>query len=666
MSYTNQVPNLPFRHDVAMSQLNQYRLDAPPCIPIVNNCPPQIQYLVPAICSTLANELAAKCNAHAGRMYLFNQLSANNFANNEFASAVNTVVDMLTLQLMKGVYRNAEEGLMQVVTDTLSILTSLLFQNVPALQSVTPPDVVFEANKNIQAYYSLSNEISSMKMRMTQPQGMGQFAPTQPMMQQPQQMMINPSFGMNPGMQSSFVQQPPMQSSFGGNQNMQRGINPGMQNTSIFNQGPQATIAQSTPISQNAGKYDYLKPKNVPAPVVVEPVRVSSNFNAPQKEVSTLKLSDWIPSSAQNYPPAINPFTSKLEIKEIIKGGVASKILKLIKLEESEMDRSKHVITSISQIYTSRIPNEYGTRQESLEDNVNKIFQIDEEKIIAFNSEDKDNVDTFEVLSYIDPTWVYENFIDAAIFSGKLQQKEHRWKDSDCSIFRVYKIIANPIICEEDHSSYINELSLCKSFKELSILLRETINDHLTSRSLIDLCYGIDKILTKEINNIVRNKMSIPNTTISSFIDDVNDIPDYLVKNFGDMYKRVFMDFQRTYISQLIGFPNLDAKEGDECIDEEAINPLVKVNYINHSYSITYLTVENQELGIEPYDNCGSAVLESEHPLMYKIITGIYNQDRDIDHDCLHNLIVTSDDVIYEVQKGLIGNDIFTINHWVK
>jgi hypothetical protein len=51
---------------------------------------------------------------------------------------------------------------------------------------------------------------------------------------------------------------------------------------------------------------------------------------------------------------------------------------------------------------------------------------------------------------------------------------------------------------------------------------------------------------------------------------------------------------------------------------------------------------------------------------MYKIVTGIFNQDRDIDHECLHNLIITSDDVIYEVQKGLIGTDIFTINLWKK
>jgi len=185
---------------------------------------------------------------------------------------------------------------------------------------------------------------------------------------------------------------------------------------------------------------------------------------------------------------------------------------------------------------------------------------------------------------------------------------------------------------------------------------------------LIDLCYGIDKILTKEINNILRNKMSIPNTAIDSFIDDVSEIGDYLGKHLGDMYKRVFLDFQKSYIPQIISCPKPDEIDGiiQCCIVEDSENPLVKVNFINHSYSITYLTVESQELGIKPFDECASAVLEYEHPLMFKIITGIFSQDREIDRECLHNLIVTSDDVIYEVQKGLIGSDIFTIYCWKK
>lgn len=665
MSYMNQVPTLPFRYDTPMTPLMQYRLDSPPYVPAIAGCPMQFQYLLPVICATVANEAAAKSQAHYGRMFLYNQLSQNNFANNEFTSAVSTVVDILMLNSRKGLYRTPDEGVQQAVNDTLSILTSLLFQNFPALQSVTPPEIVFEASKNVQAFMNLSNEIMMMKSQM-QNQPMG----GQPM-GYPQPMMLNPSFGMG-GMNP--VSQPMMQSSFGNNQNISRAINPPTGNSPIFTQTRHIPTQNTQPFNeQPTSKYAYLKPKTPPQPVVIEPVRVSTPMNMclAEPEVQTkpdLKITDWMPSVTQYYPPAINPFKSKLIIKETTKNGSGNKYLKVVPLEDFEMDRSKHIITSMSQVFTSRIPDNYGTREESLTDHVDKIFKIDHEQVKAVeNGTHIEEPEAKEVLNYIDPTWVYESFIEASIFSGKFQQREHNLTDPDCSIYRIYRIIGNPILCGQDHSAFINELSACKSFREVAIILKETINDRLTSKSLIDLCYGIEKILTKEINNVLRNKMSIPNTTIESFIDDVCDVPDYLGNKLGEIYKRAFLKLQETYISQIVSCPNSLSEHAIECcVIGESNNPLVKVNFINHSYSITYLSVENSEMAIEPYSECASSILEYEHPLLYKIVTGIFKQDKEIDHECLHNLIVTSDDVVYEVQRGIIGTDIITISPWVK
>lgn len=655
MSYVNQVPNLPYRFDVAMTPLMQYRLDSPPFIPNIPGMPAFLQYLLPVICSTIANELAAKSSAHQGRMFLYNKMSVNNFTNNDFATAVNFVIDIITLNMRKGLYRTPEDAINPSINDTLSILASLVFQEFPALTSVTPPDIVFQASKNIQAYYSLSNEINAMKMQ-------GQ---AQPMMNQnvgAVPMMINPSFGMNSGM---GMQQPQFQNNFG-NPNIQGAINNSNMSSSVFttNKSVSNNVTVVPRIQTDQSKYDYLKPKQSAVPMVT-----ASNSNidlVPNK--TGLKITDWMPSAFQPYPPTINPYRTKLELEDASRNGMINKILNIIPLKDDEMDRSKHIITSMSQVYTSHIPNDYGTREESLEDNVKKIFKIDYEKVNAFKKDpDRLEQDSKELLSFINPDWTYESFVETGIFNSKFQQREYALKDPNCSIYRTYCIVTNPIICNDDHTAYIQELSACKSFKEVSIILKETINDSLTSKSLIDLCYGIEKILTKEINHVLRNKMSLPNTSIESFIDDVNDLPDYLNQNLGDTYRRVFLDFQRLYVEKIVSGPeSVDEYKMECCMVAETENPLLKINFINHLYSFTNLTVESSELGIEPYSECASSILEYEHPLMYEIVTSMFSQDRDIERVCLHNLIITADDVIYEVQKGLIGSDIYTINYWKK
>lgn len=644
MSYAVQVQNLPFRYDMPQQQPLQFNVMSPPFVPPVPYCPPHIQQLLPAIAAAVANEAASTCNMHPGRMFLYNQLASNNFANNHFALVVTTVVDILMLNLQKNINSFPEQGLNKAVQDAMILFTSLVFHEFQALTSVTPPEIVFEANKNLQTYFSLSNEIASMKNQMFTNQNAGFNQPR----------MFNPSF-------QNVVSQPMMQRNYG---------TPGI-NTAI-NQPGNASIFTRNNTQQNVvvvnndsnTKYHHLNRRvNVIGQSGPQEVTQVTEVATPKE---AKRITDWFPSMQQNYPLTINPYRSKLVLEETTRNGF--KVMKIVPLEEFEMDRSKHVITSMSQVMTSRIPDTYRTREESLEDNVRKIFRINKEDVDSYTrDETKEEPSSKELLSYINPEWVYESFIDASIFSGKLQQHSHSLNDPECSIYRIYRIIGNPIICSEDHTDFINELSLCKSFKELSLILFQTISDHLTSQSLLKLCYGIEKILTKEVNHVLRNKMSIPALSIDSFIDDVNTIPDFLQNNLGEIYKTAFLKLQPTYISQIVSGPTSESEKIIECcIVEESHNPNVKVNFINHSYSITYLSVQDSEIGIEPFSECASAILETEHPLMYEVVSGIFNQDKEIDNESLHNLIVTADDVIYEVQKGIIGTDIYTICHWKK
>lgn len=652
-----------------MTQPLQYRNDSPPYVPNGIVCPPNMQYIIPAICAMIANESAQKCGLHPGRTFLFNQLSYNNWANNDFSTVVSTVIDLLMLNLAKNLYRSIEEGVSSVVSDALSIFCSMNFQNFPALQSVTQPDVVNEAHKNNQAFFSLSNEIMNFKARNQQiPQGY----PVQP---QPQQMMVNPSFGgggfQQP--QAPLTYQQPQQFTNPYSNNAPLNGNSGLFNKTTT---PNANTMQNP--KPPSGKYDYLKPpvievgKNAINNTTVgihyfeTPPGTSKAYLAPEKELV------WIPSTYQFYPLAINPFKEKLCLREVPNpmSYKMSVISYIEPLKGIELDRAQHKITTMSQVYTAMIPDNYGTREESLKDSVDKIFSIDYKEIDSLkkctSGEEKEEFK--DILTHIDPDWVYDSFLESAIFNCRLKQKENISSGVECTVFRAYRAMAFPIIVSVDHSDFIDDLSVCKTFNEMGGLLNDAITYSSENKSLVTLCYELDKLLKNEINHVLRNKMSLNGVSIDSFIDDVKDLPEYLDANFGDKYKEIFDDFQKAYIKQMICSVKPDELKvlQNMLMDESELENKPVINFIAQNFSFTFVNVEDYELGIKPFDDCASSIIEEQHPLMYKIVSGIFNQDRDIERECLHNLIITSDNVIYEVQKGLVGNNFFTINKFVK
>ena len=355
-----------------MVQPLQYRNDAPPYIPNNVMCPPNMQYMLPVICAMIANEAGQRCAAHPGRTFLFNQLSSNSWVNNDFCTVVSTVVDLLMLNLAKNLYRNIEEGISSVVSDALSIYCSLNFQTYPALQSVTSPEIVNEAHKNNQAFYSLSNEIANYKNRNQAVQQGYQMPQQQP------QMMVNPAFGGGSyPPQQNYPQ--PLQYTSPYQSNAPLSGNSGLFNKSSTPQG--ATIMQQP--KSSSGKYDYLKPsaaegmKNnmyvaANVPTIHSQPGSTTGYIEPEKELV------WAPSTFQFYPLTINPFTEKLLLREVANpiSYKMSVIAYTEPLKGPELDRSKHKITTMSQVYTSHIPENFGTRDECLKDSVAKIFAI--------------------------------------------------------------------------------------------------------------------------------------------------------------------------------------------------------------------------------------------------------------------------------------------------
>lgn len=650
MSYYQAQQPLPLPYDRPIVQPQNYPLDRPPAVPQGIQCLPQLQAYIPMVSSCIANESAAKMGLHAGRMFLFNVLANNNFSNNEFASAVASAMDILGLNLYKGIYQAPEQGLQEAVTLTLSLMCSANFELFPALKSVTPPQVVNDAGKNLMMLSNMNNEISQFKNAMMQ---RGNVQP-QTQSYQPQGFNTQPAFNPNAGMQiNPAFGNRSAPNNFGG------AVGSNM-NSGMFNNGGNTGGVQVPMTKQTEGKYSHIT-RNANAPKVPNQADYFQK-PVPMPEVVSMHVKDlkWIPSIVQPYKLAYDPATHILALKEVSTSEGDAVISYLIE-KEDKVDRSKHSLVDTG--ITKRIPEGFTTREAAITSSVEALGEL----MVDPDAEVADGADAF-----IKTKLVIDTFLETAIFNLKLDHKMHSF-ENDCGIFRSYNLIGAPIISMEDYTDLITEIMDASSLKVLATHLTNYMREGISKGedSKVELIYHMDKLLTKEMNLFIKHKLSIEGVSIDSFMSDSGDLASYLGTKFSSVYKQAFIDHQYKFIANTIVGYDAEMKDffNSELLNESE-NNLVNINYLPQYYCLTFVNVHNTELNITVNTDNASMLTQSNTPLMYKLAADVFDNkgvESDIcSKDVMHYLVITKDGIIYELHKGVIGVDCYLISAYIK
>ena len=673
MSLLNQ--QLPFDRLLYPPPPNGF--STPPFIPNVG-CPPQLQYMIPHIATEVANEAAAKSMMHCGRVFTYNQLSANNFNNSEFAMAVATSIDLLVLGLTKNIYRAAEEGYKDAVSKTLGALTSLNIANNQQLQQVVPPEVLNDVNVNINVFSQMQQEVLAIKNgqvqqpQFQQPNGYGMQQPQVVGFQQPQ------GYGLQQpnvyGMQQPQVigfQQPqqynqyqapqinrPNQQGTGRQFGVQASSNVFVVNSGVNQPG---TGSVRTFANQEEKKFSLeLKPT-----VTNEPeIKLGSTSSS---------LITWTPNDKQLYPVTVSTNTQQHDVKLINENGKSFTISYARQLKENEMNRDQHSITSFGNKYTTVLPMAYNTRADAINENVSGFMRITGNDIIAAKEATvekaepatKEEVEKIaEINSVISSKMLIDSSFNGLIVNSKINQIKATGSCDPGNIYCSFGMYGNPIVMcsDSDRSSTFSELSQATSHKEVVDIIESLLNKLGKTTSDIYLAMRINNYMTDAINLVIRNNLSIPGLFIESYKEDVLGLADHLGYNYSSLHKEIFLDMESILLKLCLGECSNDLQElADGFLDGDNTDDVVSIEFLVANYSFTHLSFHSSELNVKPYSECAS-LIDSTTPVLYKICTTLLKQENECKEKIYRRFLITEDDVIYEISKGWLMKNAITVS----
>ena len=621
--YGNQ--QLPFNHANPSIQLTV--LQQPPVVFNLNQ-PPGSEQVIYALHLAIANETITQSNSNYARMFTLNQLASNNWNNNFYYEAVDFAFKLLALLVTRGSFRAPEEGIANVAQSTMRMFTSRNAMNYSQLYQMLPQPAQQSSAANVQQYNQYIAEFSNMHRVTQQPQ--------QQYFQQPQQQV----FGFN--------NQPSM-NNFGNVGNVNNAIyNPQGSNFPMQTQS-RFPVNQQIPVMDNNRFANALQSQSTP----IQPIQVTQPVQpvVAQAPIQNNGELIWKPTSIQPYP-----ICYQKHLGTVVKTQINSNNQPVVVYQVSQggiMDRDQHTIGSVSTkaLTQGASPQTRLTMLNSSIETFSTITKEDEVKVIADTEESLDKSLENAVLNVL-PKALIVNYFDEAVFLGKMKCNEIKEYITSGTVYKANFILAKPVSLIKEVTEFANRVANSKNNLELYNRIKDGINSVNKEEAIYS--YELSRYFTKVINDLIANRLSITNISISDFVEDYLEIASYIGKQFGTVYEdavnnydlcEFLIELEKDLVEELL--LNL--------LDEDTKG---SVSYIASNISITYLGVVKEELNLGFSQDGANQIMESSSPNLHKLVKSIFDNSST---NPSNSYLVLEDNTIYEIYKGLVGVESYLI-----
>lgn len=677
----------------------RYGPDRPPFVPNAMATVPQLEQFLPAMSAAVANASVDAARRSVARMFTFNQMAANGYYNQDFTNAVTLAMDFLAHALQSRQIpmdpQAVFNSLQALAERAMALAVSYNYKQCPPLQQGVPQETLIDAQANLSKY-------ENSKMNIEQAKNMFR------------QIVQGPAggFGGNNGygnqnMQGNYGQPnqgyiPPAGNGFGGSPNLFStgngapfgGGNGGGVTRSVVgalhphngvadalfttNDQTRPAVAGAPDTSYNRGKYDSLKEEPVDYRVQARQalqnnhhaVLVNNNHQV-QQEVKNEVLV-WAPSPAQPYPIAVDTRTQRLVLNKITwSDGQTYVVGDAQQLTEKEMNEQQHTLGTVGLAFQAAKQSQQ-ERAVLPADHQNST-KLHDAPFTVVKTAIPDEPEAGEMLTIItDDKTGTENFMDMATFNGRIEQKI-RMKGNPVAntAFRYRSLVSRPMIVDVDPNEYLGMLIGSEQYDSIV----ETLRIGLSDPDLITIAAEANRLFTNKVNSILANQLSVA-SNIDSFVDDAVTLISWLKENVSPSAMKSYLEQQESFAIQLIGGGAMIAGVKVEIPNESVIekydhnlgfagDPNVHVGYLHKLISFNYLAVRNDELGIELHEILGTSIQDQHHPRLYQLAEDAFTEIDGMTIKPAHVLVVTSDDVIYEIHKGLAAPGYYTISKFV-
>lgn len=534
---------LPVSAEFPVTPVTQYQANNPPFVPQVNILP-EAQNILVHTAALVANEAGAYSGQSNPRMFCYNVLSSNNWANTAFAEVVKLACDYACLKTRSGQANSPASVILECVREALALYTSAMVVNYPDLTRYMSPDAVASASNNSVILPNLKNNIAQMYSNS------GSYDPMQAHVRRP--------YGAS-------------------------------------NTGARVHHVTSPAVSSAVTKGIY-SPKQV-------------EQNMPQR----------FPSGENQAMPQV-----KEEVMEKKPEGITGEIEK--------MDREAHSI-----IYFGK---KYEVPTSPLRRKLEEAVEMHEAASMSATPEDCEYIDySFCVTSSLDELIQNRRTTETAV------QKE------GLEVYLGLGLVITPIISKIEHRDCFDRLQGCSNFTAVADALltqleaTETVAERRATLSYIS---QVDRLLTRLLNDFLANKVDDARLQVTSFIEDVREIPRILNDAYSGRFNRSYLEYQRRLLGTLFKYPSKNVDDqicAIHRVDDEYCGRVFVDNF-TVPYSVTFISATSQELGYT-VGNDTSRVIAANTPMLSRLLVSLDTLASKATIAPSHHVIVTSDDARY-------------------
>lgn len=404
-------------------------------------------------------------------------------------------------------------------------------------------------------------------------------------------------------------------------------------------------------------------PKQPVTPVATTPVTETTDFTS----LKHWKTTKFVPSARWFSTIAFNPNTHDLFYRIHPDGSMQPVIAQK---ETSDMDYAKHVgeltYAPTAPIGVKRL--DIDTRQdkliEQLNDKDNELNAVVVLNVVALNrswiTTEKENIWLYNQIrmnglkNTKGPRAVRQggNILSKVVTTKRLVNFIQYLKDK-LAVTSTGTTLTQPLIC------------LAQQLASTGKKLDDGIDVDVDAIGL----NAINRRLTAFVNNTLREEFGRRGGTIDSFVEDVNDLLEYLQATSETIYRR-FLTLQDDIINRSLQVLTgvLASEEDEEVIADLDLPDDLKNDvdfFITHFYeqtSFTSIDIYAKELGSDFENNDHSVlVIEKYTPVLYALCENIFKYNAACDNFFTRHYLRTADNVTLVVSLSPTGGSNYMV-----
>lgn len=613
-----------------------YQIDPnrPPHVPAIQPPIPQLNGFIPWIAGRMAQEIQAQAQQNPLRIYMYNLCAANQFSNQFFDQIVVTAVDF-TAWLTATQGRTVQQAIEEAVSETAAMCAAANTRDYAGLiDYVQDPHVRNEVLRTIEAFDSVGAMIGQWKQQQRSyraPAQTGVYAgPGRPTPQATSNYAAATSSGqftpaVRPGQAPAVAA--PVASAFAGTASSQS------------RWSAPATVVPATQ-GQAAEELDDL-------------------VNPNGATIIDGDIHNFVPSKQVPYFLAYNP--SEMVATLIVEADGTTRP-DYQGIDQTDMDYDKHA----TPMAFGKVPSFLDISDAAK--TMNRISvglkELNKESRAPLMDEDEKPV----LKKTIAADWVCETSETAAWVMASGMRMAIDSEDGPPDVYRVYAMVAEPVLTLENESNFVQQLAKCKTF----VGLREKLVEGLGGEMSLELFNVINMRMTDLVNRKIRLELGISRPQTNNFNDDIGALIDLLEKKGGLMMKNAFLKNQQRDIA-------LTLNTITEHMAADRTNLLLAgikfpegkqpaVTYVSTNYSLTFLECMSWEINVElGVDGIPTRVTKELTPLFYDLVKGAFDDAKNFEDDTIKSLEIgrfllrTADGRIMEATRGALVEDSYLV-----